>query len=259
MNFAPSFAPKNHITIRVRGVGFTLVEMLMTIVIIAALAAMIVPVVDESVDESKVTAAHVTMQTLREALTGSAAAPGYFADTKHLPSFSNVDFRLHDLLSPSRVLARGGQLYESTTRRGWRGPYLRNAQGVANVNENRNGTFPASHERRHQGDETFLERLFYVDASTSPYGQADANELTVADPWGNPIVFQVPSASVSGSTLESNRFRYVRLVSAGPDGELNTNIVRNDPLAGMQSDGSATVRGDDIVLFLNRADVYEAP
>lgn len=238
----------------------------MVLVVIAALAAMIVPVLDESVDESKVTAAHVTMQTLREALTGSATAPGYFADTKHMPTFSNVDFRLHDLLSPSRVLARGGKLYESTTRRGWRGPYLRNAQGVANVNENRNGTFPASHERRHQGDETFLERLFFVNASTSPYGQPDVNELTVADPWGNPIVFQVPPVTAFSSPTDAKRLRYARLVSAGPDGYLTTlrdvsmvsgRTPSDARLAGMRIDGTIVDRGDDIVLFLNRADVYE--
>lgn len=232
-------------------------ELLLVIIIIASLAALVVPAMDNTGEEAEMTAARATMRTLSEALTGSPDGPGYFSDMKHIPGFQRIHFKTHDLLSSTYdVISKSSYpAYDPVTKRGWRGPYLRYARGVANLNGARNGTFPAGHERRFEDDTTFAQRGFFnADGITSPYGQPidsmdpeQPRELTVADPWGNPIVFQVPLASPEGSTVEAELFRYARLISAGPDGELTTQ--RNDPLA--------VVRGDDLVLFLNRADTYE--
>ena len=220
----------------------------MVIVIIAALAGLVVGNVGRTTDDAEAVAARATMQTVREALTGSAAGPGYLADMKYVPGFRSVNVRPHDLLFQDTQ-----PTFEPTTQRGWRGPYLRNATGVRNTNAARNGAFPASGERRTAGDATFLERGFFTDASTSPYGLT--GDLAAADPWGNPILVQVPPASAfSGSTGDAKRFRYARLVSAGSDGALTTPL---DRLAGLLPDGTSAVRGDDLVFFFNRSDTYE--
>lgn len=225
--------------------GFTLMELLVVIVILAAVAALVVSNVDKSRDDMDDVAERATMQTLRDALTGSAAGPGYLADMKHVPGFTMETLRTHDLLSPSRYPAF--DKFDPVARRGWRGPYLRNAQGVTNRNRDRNGRFPDANEIRIEGDATFAVRGFFP--SSPAYGYGERDEVAAADLWGNPIVIQVPTASD-----EATRRRYARLVSAGPDGRLTTPL---DLFGGMQSSGTATARGDDRVLFLNRADVYE--
>jgi prepilin-type N-terminal cleavage/methylation domain-containing protein len=232
-----------------RRAGFTLMEVLVVVVIIAAVAALIVSNVDGVQERAEAAASRATMKTLREALMGSAAGPGYVADMKHLPGFDLGKLQPHDLLfEPSQEF-----LFQAAANRGWRGPYLRNAQGVANTNKDRGGRFPASGERRFDGDATFLDRGFFMTPSSSPYGVTD--QLTVADPWGNPIVIQVPPPAAFSAPTDAKRLKYTRLVSAGPDGYLNTPL---DRLAGMLPDGTATVREDDVVLFLDRADTYDS-
>lgn len=234
---------------RTRGAqGFTLIEMTVVVMVIAALAAMVVSQVDGTLEDAEQTAARAILQTVAEACTGSAAGLGYLADMRYAPGFHSETLRLHDLLE------RGHQVpFDPARRCGWRGPYLRPGAGVQNLNAARNGAFPAADERRAIDDASFLQRGFYLDAATSPYGQP--GDLTVGDPWGNPIVIQVPAASAFlGAVTPDKRLRYTRLVSAGPDGVLTT---PTDRLAGLAADGTKAVRGDDLVQFLNRSDVYE--
>ena len=226
-------------------------ELLVVIVIIAALAAMVVSQVDSSRENAELTVARADLQAVSEAIFGSAAGSGYLQDMKHVPGFRSVNFRVHDLFSASSYSSVSS--FDPLASRGWRGPYLRKPSGVANTDLSLKGLFPTSGDRRFTGDATFLERGFYADATSSDYGLA--GDFTVADPWGNPVVIQVPPAVAFGSaTNDSRRFQHVRLVSAGPDGVLAS---PRDRLAGKLADGSAPVRGDDLVLFPNRADVYE--
>lgn len=220
----------------------------MVIVVIAALAAMVVSQVDGSLEDAEQTAARAILQTVTEACVGSAVGRGFLADMRYTPGFNSDSLTLHDLLERGEQLA-----FDPASRRGWRGPYLRPGAGVRNLNAARNGAFPAADERRSPEDASFLQRGFYLDATSSPYGRP--GDLTVGDPWGNPVVLQVPpAATFSQPTRPENRLRYARLVSAGPDGVLTTPM---DRLAGLAADGSKAVRGDDLVQFLNRSDVYE--
>lgn len=228
--------------------GFTLMELLVVVVILSALAAMVVSQVDSSRENAELTVVRADLQTVSEAVFGSAAGKGYLQDMKHVPGFRSVNFRIHDLFSASLYPA-----YDPVADRGWRGPYLRKSSAVANTDSSRNGLFPASGDRRFNGDATFLERNFYTTTSASDYGLA--GDFAVADPWGNPVVIQVPPPiAFSGATDDTKRFRYVRLVSAGPDGVLET---PPDRLAGKLANGTAAARGDDLVLFPNRPDVHE--
>lgn len=234
--------------------GFTLLELVVVIAILAAVAALVVTKVDTLKDEAELTVARATLSTVREAICGSSTAPGYLADMKYLPFFKSVDLRTHDLLSPDSYSDYPAALtFNLVTNRGWRGPYLQRAHGVANTNALRNNQFPAAYERRFTGDFTFAERGFFYASIQSYYG--DTDERAVGDPWGNPIVVQVPPVEAFDfSVTDAERFNYARVVSAGADGILTTPRTR---LAGMLLDGRSPLRGDDLVFFLNRADVYE--
>jgi prepilin-type N-terminal cleavage/methylation domain-containing protein len=243
------------LAVRPRFDAFSLMELLVVIVIIAALAALVTSNVGRTTDDAEAVAARATLQTIAEGFNGSSAAPGYVADMKHVPGFRHADVRIHDLLSSSSYPAV--DRFDPIAQRGWRGPYLRNDQGVRNTNPARNGAFPASDERRTPDEPTFLDRNFFTGSDWSPYGIP--GDLAVADPWGNPIVLQIPPESAfSNSAAGTKRFRYARLVSAGADGIIAT---PRDRLAGLVvlPDGGidTSARSDDLVLFLNRADTHE--
>ncbi|MHA3771337.1 prepilin-type N-terminal cleavage/methylation domain-containing protein [Verrucomicrobiota bacterium sgz303538] len=227
-----------------RNHAFTLLEAAVVIAVLAVLASLIVLQVDRTSEDAQLTGTRALLETLREAFVGSPAGPGYIADMKHFPGFDPTALRVKDLLE-------GAPSFDPIAQRGWRGPYVSNVFLVRNTEPARQGRFPAANDRRSGADATFLERHFYFSDSTSPYGVP--GESAVADLWGNPVVLQVPPFAEFTPTPEL-QFRFARLVSAGPDGVLDTPVNR---LAGMTPDGKTTERGDDIVLFLNRADVYE--
>jgi prepilin-type N-terminal cleavage/methylation domain-containing protein len=220
--------------------GFTLVELVLVVVIIAALASMVVLLVGDSRKDAEMTVAQADLRVVSDAVFGSGVGVGYLQDMKHVPGFRSVNLRVHDLFSPSSYSAFA--TFDPVANRGWRGPYLRSG-----------GIFPASGDRRFAGDTTFLERNFYP--ATGPSRYAEIGDSCVKDPWGNPVVIQVPAPlAFTGAVDDAKRFRYVRLVSAGPDGELSTPL---DRLAGRLVDSTAAARGDDLVLFPNRSDAYE--
>jgi prepilin-type N-terminal cleavage/methylation domain-containing protein len=232
--------------------GFTLVELVMVVAILAVVASFVMLSTAGVRERAEAITASASLHSLRDAVCGTPEAPGYLADMKRVPGFQAANMRLHDLLSPSSY--PDYVPFDPQSGRGWRGPYVQNAQPVRNANVARSGQFPEPGERRWPGDATFLERAFYRSATVSDYGQA--GDLVIADPWGNPFVLQVPSAeSFTIPAGDAKRLRYARLISAGEDGRLQT---PRDRTAGMQPDGSCTARGDDLVLFLNRADVYES-
>lgn len=222
-------------------------EMLVVITVIAALATLVIGMVDRSRDDAELTIARSSMKAIAEGITGSSAGTGYLEDLKHVPGFQASEIRIHDLFSPSSYPAYAG--FDPAARRGWRGPYLKPGVGAANLESSRSGRFPAAGDRRFSNDPSYLDRGFFTDSYGNP------GDLSLGDPWGNPYLIQTPpSSAFAESSSDGKRFRYTRVVSAGPDGVLTCPA---DRLAGMLPDGTASLRGDDLVLFLNRADVYE--
>lgn len=241
--------------------GFTLLELLVVLVILAAVAMLVVSKVDAFGENAEDTVARANLNAVREAILGSAAAPGYLADMKHVPGFDRTNLKMHHLLAESvdEFLPEQIEQFSVLTGRGWRGPYLERTPRVANTNSGRDGQFPHPLERRFADDATFLARGFYDTLTHSYYGEHDPdpgeNDRAMGDPWGNPIVIQVPLSTAFNAPSDTKRFQYARLVSAGPDGLLTTPL--DHALADLQPDGTSPRRGDDLVLFLNRADVYE--
>lgn len=233
------------------GRGFTLTELVLVVLVIGALASLVVPIVDEVREDAEITITRASLKAIAEGVTGSAEGTGYLDDMKHVPGFRLSAIRMHDLFSASSHPDYSE--YDTSATRGWRGPYVKPGAGAANLESSRRGFFPQAEDRRRANDASYLERGFFLNESASRYGVP--GDLSLADPWGNPIVIQIPPAGAfAGSSGDGKRFRYARVVSAGPDGILDTPANR---LAGMLADGTTAARGDDLVLFLNRCDVHE--
>ena len=236
--------------------GFTVLELIVVLAILVITAAILIMKAAPIRDNADATTARATLTTMREAIVGSPAAPGFLTDMKYMPGFQPVnDLTIPDLLKPASEYPLAQQ-YDIVAQRGRRSPYLDNILPVQNFTTPAlNGLFPGPGDSRWSGDKTFFQRGFYTTNSSagSPYGTA--GDRAAADQWGNPLVLQIPPASAFTNSTDAKRFRYARLVSAGKDGVLDTPL--NDRLAGMTANGDISARGDDIVIFLNRADIYE--
>jgi len=195
--------------------AFTLLEIVVVIAILAVLAGMVVPLIGESRDKANDDAVLVSLNNLRNIILGTPDRPGFRTDTLKLPD------RIADLVvNPFAGLPASNPdsvlaVWQINSKLGWRGPYVQNPGGNYFINGAR--------------------------GFTAAYGLA--GDPAVSDPWGNPIVLQYPSDAATTDAALKREF--VRLVSAGLDGIITTSPDELHP----------TTRGDDFVLFLNRADV----
>ena len=281
-DFPPTPAPRS---------GFTLLELGVVILILALLATLATTRLRGVLSDTMQTVAEADMAALRDAFVGGGddGAPSLVGALEGIAGFSPAYLRPANLLAPTNLVGvadrwldddgrRGSDAgFASRTgavnpeaayadfavftnrdveaRRGWGGPYLHRV---------REGVFPSPGDRRFAEDDTFETRGFFprgTSAGAHSYGVP--GEPSVSDPWGNPYVLQIPPAEAfdhPDAVAESERFRYARLVSAGPDGVLSTPCFSGDGrdcrLAGRRADGTSP-RGDDIVLFLLRADIHE--
>lgn len=236
--------------------GFSLLEMILVVTILALVVTLISPSLLTTRNTAEQITAQASMKAIREAIVGSEGRPGYLEDMRRVPGFSFASLRLGDLLAP---LTDAAQIpFDPASGRGWRGPYIRNVASVRNTHLDRMGMFPSAGDRRFEEDLTFLDRGFFVAAHPAAYSPyALPGDPALADPWGNPLILQMPNETAfSRPVTEEERFRYARIVSAGPDGILQS---PPDVLAGRGAEEALSLRGDDLVLFLNRADVYEEP
>ena len=268
--------------------GFTLTELVLVLFILGSISAIVTIRLGDVLERTRIQAAEADLTVLRDGWVGNASCPGYLADMRPLPGFSPAFLRIHNLFNPTNVIMREGAIlddgvrrtgyaafscftnWNAETGRGWHGPYVRANTLVKNTEASRTVFFPAPADRRTENDTTFADRGFFprVQGLTSSlYAYGNPGEKAVGDPWGNPYVLQIPPANAFASAAEERRFHYARLVSAGPDGVLQTPCFASGTLdadarralrlAGRQSDGTAASRGDDVVLFIDRADVYE--
>ncbi len=266
-----------------RPTGFTLLELVFVIVLLGIVSVIAVSRLGHIPKQAAIRQAGADLQVLREAFVGGSVMPGYLDDMAGLPGFSPARVRVHNLLGPTNVVTRQGvsldvnpvqsgvaeaacfASWDAETGRGWRGPYLRGT-----LLQGGGAGFPLPGDARSAGDDSFATRGFFpaTPNGSVPYGMV--GDLCVRDPWDNPYVLQIPPDAAFVNPTEALRFRYARLVSAGPDGVVQTPCFPSGSagvlsladrlfykLAGWR-DGEVTARGDDIVLFLNRADVWEA-
>jgi len=191
-------------------------ELVVVIVILAALAALVVPLISNTVGDSQQATTLASMRQLQDVITNrywsemdgvlretdNSLVPGFpqanpLSDEGRTPHYPQLAFLFR---SPSACPP-----FDAVSRRGWHGPYLQHSGG----------------------------RYTITGSFTALYGLT--GDPAVLDGWGNPIVLQRP-------TVES-----ARLVSAGPDGILQTDVSVAMP--------TKTACGDDLVVFLSTPDV----
>jgi len=287
--------------------GFTLVESVVVVAILAVVATLGVTKMLQSVDSAKRTAAESDLKHLREAFLDPEA--GYLRDMRGIPGFSVgylrianlfISTNLYGAVEDGAVRTTGVRVdiedkgplsgepcakpsaftqWDPEAERGWRGPYLMHFSG----------DFPQRTSRRFEGDASadkrgFFPELFGLREPSDFLDRKDGcsiygfpGEPALIDPWGNPYVLQIPPPQAFPGVTnipDEVRFRFARVVSAGPDGRLATpcfgvNMTnwwatawtertrRLSRQAGRIDGDNISARGDDLVLFFNREDVDE--
>ncbi len=83
-----------------------------------------------------------------------------------------------------------------------------------------------------------------------PTGRNTEGIPTIVDGWGQEIELQVDFDD--NGEVDSNESRYIRLVSAGPNGRIDTPADESNMLPGKDEVDSLTITdcGDDLVMFL---------
>ena len=215
--------------VRQQRTGLTLLELVIVVAILAILATAVIPVVSHYSAEAKITATQSSLTEIRNAIMGTPQTSGFLSDVGRKPNSVAELFT-----NPTGIPA-----FNRDTKTGWNGPYLLNG-----------GTFNASGGI----DSSFTA----MNGPTPLYG--GNNDPALLDPWGNPVILQhyKPDTSNNLWLLDSagnlalqvqspwDGVDYDRLVSAGRDGIINT----------QPGDLTASSRGDDMVLFLYRADAH---
>ena len=102
--------------------GFTMIELVMVIVVMAALAAVSVPRINDFITNSKIQASKNEMLQIRAAISGTPdrTAGGRYVDRGYIGDVGAVPSSLNDLLVKPGAVA----VYDYFSRTGWNGPYL---------------------------------------------------------------------------------------------------------------------------------------
>ena len=102
--------------------GFTMIELVMVIVVMAALAAVSVPRINDFITNSKIQASKNEMLQIRAAISGTPdrTAGGRYVDRGYVGDVGALPTSLNDLLTQPGAVSD----YDYFSRTGWNGPYL---------------------------------------------------------------------------------------------------------------------------------------
>jgi len=199
--------------------GFTLLEMLVVVLILVAVAGMVITMTGDVGEQARRETTLASLARIREAVAK------YYADVASMPqSVADLLRRRTNPLPGVPELPPGG------TGPGWRGPYLLHA-GAVYAADLANGFRPE-------------------------YGPAAPGlplPPALKDAWGRPIVLQIPNAVLEDPEGDG----LYRLVSAGPDGVIDTPHRDEDvlPPATRALFPSRSQCDDDLILYLRQADL----
>lgn len=204
--------------------GLTLIELVLVLVIMAAIGALVVPLVGRPVSIStpagERTTEHIvteeTMRQIRDVIVGNENQAGLWSDIAHNPQYfprevAELYLDSHRAAFDPALPDGGMPLFDKHTKIGWRGPYLTQAPG--RTTREPGDQAMAVHD--HGGP---LHPLHPYSATIFAGGTP-----TAIDGWGNPIrihvAFNDPTpCDRSDDVLTREEVRYARLVSDGPDG-----------------------------------------
>lgn len=242
----------------------TLMELTVVLLIMIALAGLAVPYVSDTGSKAMCQATDATMQSVKEAIMGSAAGAGFYAD--NLGLFPAVvkggdRYSLHFLFSPRDVDATtdAWSVFTPNTAIGWRGPYLMSGASLDTTTLGAlHSSFGAEFNSGSPATDAYvhIDFLLYdgADANTTATVDEAARLTHVLDGWRRPIVLQVPYDTSTGQFNPD----YARLVSAGPgfgmgpgDAAIDTKIQYDSSVTSLPD---AVDRGDDRVLYLKYPD-----
>lgn len=206
-------------------VGLTLVELIVVLFVLVALAGLLVPTLNNAGRDASETATRTTLATVAGAIVGPGGyvesmrfaqdlndALNPFGDGSGLPWPGSAEIGAGRVDQPQlnylfRVpLGLPLQPYDAISRIGWNGPWL--DASAATVY-----------------DPVDLDASF-----TAAYG--DPGDIAPIDGWGNPVVIQYP---IGGRD-------FARLVSAGQN-----NVIDTAPAVDLPADV-----GDDLIFYLYR-------
>lgn len=208
--------------------GVTLVEIMVVLSILVAIAALTVPRYEGFTRQAQITTTQVTLRQLQDlivnryvvdmagvvASTNAAVAgglPGPHANSLQPATRSQSPQLAFLFINP--VTNDISNAFNPIYSRGWRGPYLLSGRGGDYP-----GADPSTAVARGFGSQ------FGVSAAQSTTGVADQ---AVLDVWGNPIVMRLDADFISATAPP---YAFYELVSAGPDGTLNTSDDLSMPL-----------------------------
>ncbi len=222
--------------------GLTLLELLVVLAILIALATLVTPVISTLGRKSQQVSTRENLLRLQELILNR-----YIPDMGELPRPSTItaDRLDHPQLRYLFINPDTEDIAKTTgatilSSRRWQGPYL--THGGARYTVDDGGTV----------DRNFITRYGLGDVVATDGTYTRHGDPTVLDAWGRPIVIQEPPGNVTipvnGTDTTVAGKTCARLVSAGANGILDTDYTIGMP--------TATQRGDDILVFLYRHDLY---
>lgn len=244
--------------------GLTLLELLVVLVILVSLSTLVVPMIGPFGSQSQAVSTRENLARLQELIVNRYMTDMHAADgTPELPRpgyRGNQDGRQNHpqlrylFVNPGPVWTNTATTDSAAetpfassdttllSQRRWNGPYLTHQGAKYKIN---NGTSPLNATKT-IGFSNIYGLGDTVDSSTGEI--TSPGDPTVFDAWANPIVIQEPTTWDSTMATGADPKKYARLVSAGPNGVLETPETTGMP--------TASQRGDDIIMFLFVPDQY---
>jgi len=227
--------------------GLTLLELLVVLAILIALATLIVPVISNLGRKSQDISTRENLLRLQELILNR-----YIPDMGELPrplltsegkDPSGVTRKNHPQLRYLFVNPDTETISKTTgatilSSRRWQGPYLMHG----------GARYAIDHDTSSGAVDRKFTDAYGVGNATSGTNQGFGGDPTILDAWGRPVVLQEPDETVDGFAPTTEEKTYARLVSAGPNGIIDTPLTALMP--------NAVERGDDIIVFLYRHDEY---
>jgi prepilin-type N-terminal cleavage/methylation domain-containing protein len=238
--------------------GLTLLELIVVLAILVALASVTVPLFTNRVSSSQLDSTYQSMLAIREAIMGQ---PGYFSDVKGLATSTvtppyltrtsiptglsastiaiadsaGMPASLNDLYVNPGFTMSNGAAFDPLSRKGWRGPYLNQTMG------NFNTTVVGG-----------VTTTTVLDSFTPPSGSTTSNPILLEWPTGSTLG-TVGSGGISAS---ANLANYVRLRSFGANGQrftaLDTIWDQAFLTNAATTNAGSTTWGDDLILYIRR-------